>query len=162
MKTKMKKEELSGYELICKESIMDEICENVTEGHLRNTLLINELEKKINNYSIITDKDKMFRDILRDFKVYENNIITEDHYNMEQEEIIERQEKINELKEYMNHYEEINEKDEIIKDLGDGEIINEHVWDCYDCGMGYSELIGECVYLRKSINKIKKLVKEIC
>ncbi len=131
----MKKEELSGYELMCKESIMDEICENVTEGHLRNTLLKNELEK---------------------------NIITEDLYNMEQEEIIERQEKINELKEYMNHYEEINEKDEIIKDLGDGEIINEHVWDCYDCGMGYSELIGECVYLRKSINKIKKLVKEIC
>jgi hypothetical protein len=158
---KMKKEELSGYELMCKESIMDEISETVDWENLRNTLLKNELEKIINNYSLINDKDKMLREILRDLKMYEKNNILEYHRTMEQEEIIERQEKINELKEYMNSYEEMNKKDEIIKDLGDGEIIHEYVWDCYDCGLGYKELIYECVELRKQINNIKQLVKEI-
>jgi len=69
--------------------------------------------------------------------------------------------KMKELKEFLNGYEEINENNELINDMGEGEIILENVWDCYDCGLGYNELIYECVELRKQINNIKQLVKEI-
>ena len=64
---------------------------------------------------------------------------------------------------YNQHtYQEMNEKDEIIKDLGDDEFVYEHVQDCYDCDMGYNDLIYMCVDFRKNINDIKKLVNGIC
>ena len=74
----------------------------------------------------------------------------------------EKPEKLNELKDLLNKYPDLNEHNEVVIDLGNGEIEYERIWDYYDCSMGYSELVSECVMFTKQINEIKKMVKEIC
>ena len=69
-----------------------------------------------------------------------------------------RKQKLDDLNKILNWYKDMNDKNECYyDDYGEWRNVSEE----YDC-LSFEETITECIGMRKDIQKIKELVKEIC
>ena len=66
----------------------------------------------------------------------------------------------NELQNLLEKYQDLNDNGKLMNEYED-EMIEESLWEFFDCGLGHSELIGECVSMRRDIDKLKKSIKKL-